>query len=188
MVKKLYSLYQKHYRLFYIATLSISVAVMPHSRGLLSSSQIGLAVLWLLEANFQRKFDILKNNKSILILSSIFLIHIIGLIYTENLSYALNDLKIKLPLLLFPLVIGTSAKLGYKEIKLIITILTISILIKTLYGLASLFGFTGDDISNIQKIAGAGADTFVAGSAIFGADDYQATIAKMRAELATVGD
>ncbi len=34
----------------------------------------------------------------------------------------------------------------------------------------------------------AGADTFVAGSAIFGAPDYAATIARMRAELAAVGE
>ncbi len=36
---------------------------------------------------------------------------------------------------------------------------------------------------NIAAIARAGADTFVAGSAIFGTDDYAATIAAMRAEL-----
>ncbi len=37
---------------------------------------------------------------------------------------------------------------------------------------------------NITEIARAGADTFVAGSAIFGTDDYVATIAKMRHQLA----
>ena len=42
----------------------------------------------------------------------------------------------------------------------------------------------GVKIDNIAAIAKAGADTFVAGSAIFGAADYAATIAKMRAELA----
>ena len=36
---------------------------------------------------------------------------------------------------------------------------------------------------NFAEIAPAGADTFVAGSAIFGQDDYQAVIAAMRAEL-----
>ncbi|MEE8528891.1 MAG: ribulose-phosphate 3-epimerase [Gammaproteobacteria bacterium] len=36
---------------------------------------------------------------------------------------------------------------------------------------------------NITEIARAGADTFVAGSAIFGTDDYAATIAKMRHQL-----
>ena len=42
----------------------------------------------------------------------------------------------------------------------------------------------GVKTGNIRRIAEAGADTFVAGSAIFGSEDYAATIAEMRAELA----
>ena len=42
----------------------------------------------------------------------------------------------------------------------------------------------GVKTENIAAIAAAGADTFVAGSAIFGQKDYPATIAAMRAELA----
>ena len=42
----------------------------------------------------------------------------------------------------------------------------------------------GVKVDNIREIAAAGADTFVAGSAIFGSDDYAATIKAMRAELA----
>jgi ribulose-phosphate 3-epimerase len=42
----------------------------------------------------------------------------------------------------------------------------------------------GVKTDNIGEIAAAGADTFVAGSAIFGSDDYAATIAEMRAEIA----
>jgi len=42
----------------------------------------------------------------------------------------------------------------------------------------------GVKVDNIAAIAKAGADTFVAGSAIFGTPDYAATIAKMRGELA----
>ena len=45
----------------------------------------------------------------------------------------------------------------------------------------------GVKVDNIAEIAQAGADTFVAGSAIFGAADYRATIAAMRAALAKVG-
>ena len=41
----------------------------------------------------------------------------------------------------------------------------------------------GVKVGNIGEIAAAGADTFVAGSAIFGSDDYAATIAAMRKEL-----
>jgi ribulose-phosphate 3-epimerase len=45
----------------------------------------------------------------------------------------------------------------------------------------------GIKASNIRRVADAGADTFVAGSAIFGQRDYAAVIAQMRAELAAVG-
>jgi ribulose-phosphate 3-epimerase len=42
----------------------------------------------------------------------------------------------------------------------------------------------GVNVQNIREIAAAGADTFVAGSAIFGQPDYKAVIDAMRAELA----
>ncbi|MBT8132930.1 MAG: ribulose-phosphate 3-epimerase, partial [Gammaproteobacteria bacterium] len=51
----------------------------------------------------------------------------------------------------------------------------------------------GVKVDNIREIAEAGADTFVAGSAIFGAkgendaNDYDTVVAAMRAELAKVG-
>lgn len=44
----------------------------------------------------------------------------------------------------------------------------------------------GVTAKNIAEIAAAGADTFVAGSAIFNAPDYAGVISEMRAELASV--
>ena len=45
----------------------------------------------------------------------------------------------------------------------------------------------GVKVDNVRAIARAGADTFVAGSAIFGAGDYAATIRRMREEIAAAG-
>jgi len=45
----------------------------------------------------------------------------------------------------------------------------------------------GVKADNIGEIARAGADTFVAGSAIFGSKDYAATIATMRKEISSAG-
>ena len=42
----------------------------------------------------------------------------------------------------------------------------------------------GVKVDNIGKIAAAGADMFVAGSAIFGTDNYATTISAMRSEIA----
>jgi ribulose-phosphate 3-epimerase len=44
----------------------------------------------------------------------------------------------------------------------------------------------GVKVENIAAVAAAGADTFVAGSAIFGKPDYRAVIDAMRTQLATV--
>ncbi|MDR5772611.1 MULTISPECIES: ribulose-phosphate 3-epimerase [unclassified Caballeronia] len=46
----------------------------------------------------------------------------------------------------------------------------------------------GVKVENIGEIAAAGADSFVAGSAIFGKHDYKQVIDAMRAELAKVGN
>ena len=43
----------------------------------------------------------------------------------------------------------------------------------------------GVKVDNIAEIANAGADTFVAGSAIFGKPDYKAIIDAMRVQLAS---
>jgi ribulose-phosphate 3-epimerase len=45
----------------------------------------------------------------------------------------------------------------------------------------------GVKTENIGEIAAAGADTFVAGSAIFNSPDYAKTISQMRAEVAKIG-
>ena len=42
----------------------------------------------------------------------------------------------------------------------------------------------GIKVDNIRRVADAGADTFVAGSAIFGKPDYKTVVDAMRAELA----
>jgi len=44
----------------------------------------------------------------------------------------------------------------------------------------------GVTLENIAQVAAAGADTFVAGSAIFNTEDYLATITKMRQQLASI--
>lgn len=46
----------------------------------------------------------------------------------------------------------------------------------------------GIKLDNIYQVAEAGANTFVAGSAIFGADDYKTVIESMQSELRRVGD
>ena len=67
--------------------------------------------------NFVEKFSLFFKNKAALVLSSIFLIHIIGLLHTEDFAYAMKDMRVKLPLLLFPVVISTMPRITYKRFR-----------------------------------------------------------------------
>ncbi len=70
--------------------------------------------LYLLFEGIALGFKQFLRNKPALLFSSIFLIHILGLIFTTDFDYALKDLRTKIPLLLLPLIISTSESIGKK--------------------------------------------------------------------------
>ncbi len=70
--------------------------------------------------NFIEKFRMFFKNKPAVILASIYLIHLLGLLYTSNFDYAFKDLRIKMPLLLFPVIFASMPKLTKIEFKKIL--------------------------------------------------------------------
>ncbi|MFP5469957.1 MAG: O-antigen ligase family protein [Bacteroidia bacterium] len=80
---------------------------LPLGEFFMSVGTIALFVNWLIEGNFRAKFLALKNNRIALAIISIFLMHVVGLLWTSDFEYGLHDLKIKLPLLIIPLVLGS---------------------------------------------------------------------------------
>lgn len=70
---------------------------------------------WLLEGDFKRKFNQLKSNKVFWIISAVFWMHALGLLYTGKLSAGINDMNVKLPLFVLPLFIFSAKPLTQKE-------------------------------------------------------------------------
>ncbi len=62
---------------------------------------------WLIEGDFKNKFRRILTNKFALLFISFYLLHIVGLIFTENMDSGLFDLQVKLSLLIFPLIIAS---------------------------------------------------------------------------------
>ena len=96
------------------------VVALPFSNFLISLSIIILVINWLRQGSIAQ--DIKSNiaNPFIILCCSYFLIHIIGLSYTENLSAGFNSIKNKLPLLILPIVICCSNKINDKQLKIIL--------------------------------------------------------------------
>ncbi len=105
-----------HFNIYFFA-LCLMIVALPLSKFLMSISQFVLVGNWLWEGHFKEKIHKFFHNKAALVLCSFFILHVIGLIYTNDFSYAFKDLRTKLPLLLLPLILCTTECLNKKRFK-----------------------------------------------------------------------
>jgi len=118
---------QIHQRIYIFSLFLLAIAI-PTSVFLMSISQFILYGNWILEGRFKEKWTSLKSHKSLWIFISIFFIHLIWLIPPQDYSYALNDLRIKLPMALMPFFVASSKPLERKTIKLLFITFTLSVI------------------------------------------------------------
>ncbi|MEO6304055.1 MAG: O-antigen ligase family protein, partial [Bacteroidia bacterium] len=75
---------------------------------------------WIIEGDFKRKFKLMGSNKLFWIITSIFFLHLIGMLYTQNINDGLTDLRIKLPLLFLSGLLFSSKPIDAKEFKVLL--------------------------------------------------------------------
>ena len=117
--------------IFFISCLAASLSL---GKFPMSLSLIGLSLNWLLELEFQLKWKNIKEKNYLpIIFSGLFLIELIWLPISGDTRIGLNVLRIKLPLLLLPLIIGSCNSLSKREWKIIITTFFIGTLVSTIW-------------------------------------------------------
>ncbi|NOQ27408.1 MAG: hypothetical protein GQ564_18755 [Bacteroidales bacterium] len=149
---KIFKINFNHDRIYYFG-LVLTAICLPHSKLALSLSMILLISNWVFEFDFKRKLDVIKSNRSILIFTGIFIVHIIWLINTVNFEYAFRDLGNKAILILFPVIIGTSKKLTEKQIKSIMLWFTLAVVSSTIISTLILIGIIDLPVKNIRDIS-----------------------------------
>lgn len=117
----------------YLAGIFLLVVGLPLSKVLMSLGGLILSANWLLEGNFRHKAKSFFSNKAALVLVSIWLLHIIGLVWTADFQYAIKDIKIKLPLLYLPIIFSTSEILTKKKFYFFLWMFILSVFLGTLY-------------------------------------------------------
>ena len=74
------------------------------------------------------------HNKVAVVMVSMYLLHFVGLIYTSDFQYAFKDIRIKLPLLVFPLIISTMKPLNRKQFDTVLWFFISSVFFVTMLG------------------------------------------------------
>ena len=137
----------------YFGLLVAMVAGLPLSKALTSIVPGLLLLNWLVEGQFLVKFQRLKERRGILLLISIFLIYVIGLLWTTSLEWGVHDVKIQLPLFILPLVIGTSTKLNYWQVKRIIYAFSMAVVVASFCSVWALLGLSGKQIHDPREMS-----------------------------------
>lgn len=126
---------------------------LPVSKFVMSTVQFMLITYWIVEGRFGEKLQILKQRKSILLFASVFIIHVIGLIHTQDLPHGMRDLRIKLPLLGFAIIIGTSRPLTSRQLKILLLFFSATVTVATFISMAVLTGIYDYPMQNIKSIS-----------------------------------
>ena len=100
----------------------------------MSISLIGLFLNWIIELDFKRKWKKIKERRYFpLLLAGLFLVELFWLPFSEDLLIGLNVLRIKLPLLLLPIILGSKDNFQKREWKAIISSFFVGLLISTFW-------------------------------------------------------
>jgi hypothetical protein len=140
-------------RNIFLFALFLVLVGMPMSKFLTSLGQIMLMSNWVIEGDWKRKWGIIKTSKVLWILSSFFLLHIVGLLWTSDFDYAASDLKIKMPLLGMPLLFATTKPLNKKEIDILLGFFIASTLLASIISMVVLLGWTKRKVTDIRDIS-----------------------------------
>jgi len=111
---------------YFIGLVFMTVG-LAFSKAIISLSFVLIASNWLFDKTVFNKLKTFFKDKKALGFSAIYLIFLLGLLYTENYSFAFGDIRTKLPILLFPLLISTSPKLGYQDLKTLLLVFVASV-------------------------------------------------------------
>ena len=137
----------------YFAGLVMLCIGLPLSKFLMSVSQFLLLASWILDVEYKKKMQIFFQNKIALCLVGVFVLHVLGMLYSTDLQAGWNDVRIKLPLLVLPFIISTSPPLSIQKFNLLMGIFVGSVLISTGCSIAVLRGYTHFVVNDIRDIS-----------------------------------
>jgi hypothetical protein len=140
-------------RKFYITSLSATGFFLPLSIWLLTFFIIILVFIWLTDNGIKRIPNLTGSKKAVLITCIAYFIHIIWMINTSNIPKGALELKIKLPMLIFPLVIGLSKPLNRFEMKIVISSFIAGVVTSSIAGLVIKSWIASSMITETREIS-----------------------------------
>lgn len=98
---------------------------------ILSRIAVSFKGIWF---NIKTRFNDFMHNKVAVVMVSIYVMHFVGLIFTSDFQYAFKDIRIKLPLLVFPIILSSMKPLNRKQFDAVLWFFICSVFFVTILG------------------------------------------------------
>lgn len=159
------SSFHTNFHFFGAAVLAIGI---PCSTVLMSIGTMVLGLAFLIDWHWKEKWEHLRfkiqlntsntkisgGNTLIYLCLGFFALHFIALMYSNDLTYALNDIRVKLPLLVLPLVLGARKPFEHKHLRTLLLLYVLTLLVSSIINFLSyqqlLGNRTYDDIRGMS--------------------------------------
>lgn len=134
----------------FLGGIFLIVAGIPVSHFLMSVGGLAISANWLLEGGYRRKFKALLSHKAALVFLSIYFLHALGMLYTQDIDFGLKDLRIKLPFLALPIILASSRPLKANELRLVLMAFVAAVAFGSF---RSLFELLTAEVTDVRQIS-----------------------------------
>jgi len=150
--RRIISAFHKHEQTIYYILLLCIVFTFSFSRYFLRIWVIIMIVLFILNGGFRLKIQRLRHNYPLLILSSFFFLFLLGSFYTIEFNEGLKQLRVLLPWLGLPIVIGSYPKLSNSRFYLLLRVFILGVFIHTIISYLASIGLPFGEVDTFRDL------------------------------------
>ena len=119
------------HRWIYLAGLAITACALPVSKFATSVGLIVLAANFMLSGQWAARWDRLRANRPLQLSLLVYAPLLLSACYSADVGAALSKLRLSLPLLLLPLVVGLSPELSRQQLRALLGLFVLTVLVAT---------------------------------------------------------
>lgn len=124
------------FQLIYFYCICLLLVSLSNSIYLVSVAQIAMGINWIAEGSYREKFSRFSGNRPAIFMSSIYMVYLAGIFWTNDLVYGVGyDLKNKLPLLSLTFFLASSRPLSRFRLHALLLVFSASVLATSFIGM-----------------------------------------------------
>ncbi len=143
---------QIHEQAYFYGLILLAIS-LPLSIFAVTISQTLLLTNWLVEGRFREKWLRFRQNPAIGVLLSLYILHALGLLWSNDPAFGYVDMRVKVSLFVLPMIIGTSAPLKQKQVDRILLFFSMGVFVATMASVMALLGWLSVQVEGYRDLS-----------------------------------